>query len=164
MVIDPNKSYTAIIDTTKGQIVAELAAKDVPVTTNNFVFLSCSGFYDGLMWHRVVPGFVIQGGDPKGDGTGGPGYRINDEFSPNWKHGLGALAMANAGPNTNGSQFYITESPQPSLDGHYSVFGRVITGMDVVQSIKCIQPSPATGAQGGCAQGEKIVKIDIEEK
>ncbi len=149
MVIDRSKSYTATIDTAKGVITLELAARDVPVTTNNFVFLACTGYYDGLVFHRVVADFVIQGGDPKGDGTGGPGYRFNNEISQSWKHGVGALAMANAGPNTNGSQFYITMSPQPRLDGSYNVFGRVLTGMDVVLAIRV---------------GDKINKIDIEEK
>ena len=151
-VINTSKSYTATIDTDKGQIVAELAAKDVPRTTNNFVFLACAGFYDGLIFHRVVrepSPFVIQGGDPRGNGSGGPGYAIPDEFSPTWKHGLGALAMANSGPNTNGSQFYITLSPQPGLDNRYSVFGRVTAGLDVAEAIR---------------QGDKILRIDIEEK
>ena len=151
-VINTGKSYTATIDTDKGQIVAELAAKDVPRTTNNFVFLACAGFYDGLIFHRVVrepSPFVIQGGDPLGNGTGNPGYAIPDEFSPIWKHGLGALAMANSGPNTNGSQFYITLSPQSGLDNRYSVFGRVTSGMEVAQAIR---------------QGDKILRIDIEEK
>ena len=150
-VIDPEKSYKAILQTSRGQITLELAAKDVPNTTNNFVFLACDGFYDGLIFHRVVltpTPFVIQGGDPRGDGTGGPGYVIPDEFNPNWKHIEGALAMANAGPNTNGSQFYITLAPQPALDSKYSVFGKVTAGMDVVRAIR---------------QGDKIVRVDIFE-
>ena len=105
-----------------------LAAKDAPITVNSFVFLSCNGFYDGLTFHRVVKSpqpFVIQGGDPKGDGTGGPGYQYQQETSPNLKHdAAGVLSMANAGPNTNGSQFFITLAATPSLDGGYNVFGR----------------------------------------
>jgi peptidyl-prolyl cis-trans isomerase B (cyclophilin B) len=150
-VIDPDKSYTAVIQTSKGEIKLHLAAKDVPNTTNNFVFLACDGFYDGLIFHRVVltpQPFVIQGGDPRGDGSGGPGYLIPDEFNANWKHVEGALAMANAGPNTNGSQFYITLAPQPALDNKYSVFGKVTAGMDVVRAIR---------------MGDKIVRVDIIE-
>ena len=147
-VIDPAKTYTALIKTNKGDITVSLAAKDAPITVNNFVFLACQGFYDGLTWHRVVRGFVIQGGDPQGNGTGGPGYRFNNEISPNLKHELGSLAMANAGPNTNGSQFYITLAPQPSLDGSYNVFGKVTDGMPVVQRI---------------VVGDKIESVSVRE-
>ena len=158
-VIDPNKTYTATMVTNKGTIVLSLAAKDAPNTVNNFVFLSCDGFYDGIVFHRVVNTpdnhFVIQAGDPHGDdpslaGRGGPGYSFNDEISPNLKHdAAGVLAMANSGPNTNGSQFYITLSPQPSLDGKYNIFGKVTSGLDVANKI---------------VQGDKIQSISIEEK
>ncbi len=150
-VIDETKSYTATISTERGDIVLELAAKDVPNTVNNFVFLACNGFYDGLSFHRVIksPPFMIQGGDPAGTGTGGPGYRFPDEFSPAWRHGAGVISMANAGPNTNGSQFFITLAPQPHLDNRHSVFGRVTQGMDVVRAVE---------------QGDRILRIDIEEK
>jgi peptidyl-prolyl cis-trans isomerase B (cyclophilin B) len=147
-VIDPNKAYTTLIKTSKGDITATLAAKDAPNTVNNFIFLACNGFYDGLTWHRVVPNFVIQGGDPAGNGTGGPGYKFNNETSPTLKHETGTLAMANAGPNTNGSQFYITRAPQPALDGGYNVFGKVTDGMNVVNAI---------------VMGDKIESISIRE-
>jgi peptidyl-prolyl cis-trans isomerase B (cyclophilin B) len=135
MVIDPDRTYRATFKTEKGDIVVELYADQVPNTVNNFVFLAREGFYDGVIFHRVVPNFVIQGGDPTGTGSGGPGYRFEDEFSSRL-HGTGALSMANAGPNTNGSQFFITFSPQPHLDGKHSVFGQLVEGMDVMLNIR----------------------------
>jgi len=135
MTIDPTKSYTATIETAKGDLVCELFAADAPVTVNNFVFLAREGFYDNTTFHRVVPNFVIQGGDPTGTGSGGPGYRFEDEFSSHL-HDTGALSMANAGANTNGSQFFITFSPQHHLDGKHSVFGQLVEGMDVMLKIQ----------------------------
>jgi peptidyl-prolyl cis-trans isomerase B (cyclophilin B) len=150
MVIDPSKSYTAKMTTDKGEIVIDLAAKDAPNTVNNFVYLSQKGYYDGLNFHRVIANFMVQGGDPIGNGTGGPGYKFGDEFSPAWRHsGPGMLSMANAGPGTNGSQFFITHSAQPHLDDRHSVFGKVTSGIDVVNNIR---------------QGDKITKVEIEEK
>jgi peptidyl-prolyl cis-trans isomerase B (cyclophilin B) len=151
MVIDPNKTYTAKMTTDKGDITIELAAKDAPKTVNNFVYLASVGYYDGLNFHRVItdPPFMIQGGCPLGTGTGGPGYQFEDEFSPAWRHsGPGMLSMANAGPRTNGSQFFITLAAQPHLDNRHSVFGKVTSGMDAVRAIR---------------QGDKIQKIEIEE-
>jgi peptidyl-prolyl cis-trans isomerase B (cyclophilin B) len=148
MQIDPNKQYTAIIETDKGNLILELFAADVPVTVNNFVFLAREGFYDGTTFHRVIADFVAQGGDPTGTGSGGPGYTFDDEFT-NHKHVTGAISMANYGPNTNGSQFFICYSPQPHLDGHHSVFGQLLEGMDVLLQIK---------------QGDVINRIVIEEK
>jgi peptidyl-prolyl cis-trans isomerase B (cyclophilin B) len=148
MTIDTSKQYTATIETEKGHLVLELFASDVPVTVNNFVFLARDGFYDGLTFHRVEPGFVAQGGCPIGDGTGGPGYRFDDEFSEH-THVTGALSMANSGPNTNGSQFFITYAPQHHLDGKHSVFGQLIEGMDVLESLE---------------PGDVITRITIEEK
>lgn len=128
-------NLNAIMDTSMGVIKLELFA-EAPVTVQNFVKLCRSGFYDGLSFHRVIDGFMIQGGCPRGDGTGGPGYTVKDEFATNLKHNAsGTLSMANAGPNTGGSQFFITLAPTPWLDGKHSVFGKVIVGMDVVQSI-----------------------------
>jgi peptidyl-prolyl cis-trans isomerase B (cyclophilin B) len=148
MTIDTSKQYTATIETEKGNLVLELFASDVPVTVNNFVFLARDGFYDGLTFHRVIPGFMAQGGCPIGDGTGGPGYRFDDEFSEH-THVTGALSMANSGANTNGSQFFITYAPQHHLDGKHSVFGQLIEGMDVLESIE---------------QGDVITRISIEEE
>jgi len=141
------KTY-ATIETEKGKLVLELFASDVPRTVNNFVTLAREGFYDGLTFHRVVPGFVVQGGDPNGDGTGGPGYQFDDEFTEH-THVAGALSMANSGPNTNGSQFFITYTPQHHLDGHHSVFGQLIEGMDVLERIE---------------QGDVMIRVTIEEK
>ena len=137
MEIDTEKAYTATIQTNKGAITVELFAKDAPKTVNNFVFLARQGFYDGVTFHRVISNFVIQGGDPTGTGMGGPGYKFGDELvgNPN-RHGTGTLSMANAGPNTNGSQFFITHSPQPHLDGRHTVFGQVSGGMDIVNAIR----------------------------
>ncbi|MDG6244218.1 MAG: peptidylprolyl isomerase [Methanolobus sp.] len=127
----------AIIETDKGNIVIELFEKDAPKTVANFEKLIKEGFYDGLSFHRVIPNFVIQGGCPKGNGSGGPGYTIKCETKGNpRKHGKGALSMAHAGKDTGGSQFFITHSPQPHLDGVHTVFGQVIEGMDVVNKIK----------------------------
>ncbi|MBI4186419.1 MAG: peptidylprolyl isomerase [Chloroflexi bacterium] len=148
MVIDPAKKYTATIETEKGNLVLELFASDVPLTVNNFVFLARDGFYDNTIFHRVIPDFMAQGGDPTGTGRGGPGYQFADEFTAH-KHTTGALSMANAGANTNGSQFFITYAPQPHLDGKHSVFGQLIGGMEVLKQI--------TG-------GDAILRITIEEK
>ena len=136
MVIDPSKRYLATIATDNGDIVIELFADKAQVTVNNFVFLARDGYYDGVTFHRVIKGFMAQGGDPTGSGSGGPGYRFADEFHPSLKHDEpGILSMANAGPGTNGSQFFITYTATPHLDGRHTVFGRVIEGMDVVDAI-----------------------------
>lgn len=136
MVIDPDKKYTATMSTEKGDMVIELFADKTPMTVNNFVFLSREGFYDGVIFHRVIADFMAQGGDPTGTGTGGPGYKFADEFHPGLKHDKpGILSMANAGPGTNGSQFFITHVPTPWLDNRHSVFGQVVEGMDVLMSI-----------------------------
>jgi peptidyl-prolyl cis-trans isomerase B (cyclophilin B) len=150
MTIDETRSYTATIDTSRGRIVVELFAKDAPKTVNNFVFLARDKFYDGTTFHRVIADFMIQGGDPTGTGRGGPGYRFEDETknNPN-RHAKGVLSMANAGPNTNGSQFFITHVETSWLDGKHTVFGRVLSGQDIVDSIQ---------------QGDTINGISIEEK
>jgi cyclophilin family peptidyl-prolyl cis-trans isomerase len=130
----------AVLDTSMGVIRLELFAAETPITVQNFVKLCRSGFYDGLTFHRVIDGFMIQGGCPRGDGTGGPGYVIKDEFLASLKHSApGTLSMANAGPNTGGSQFFITLTATPWLDGKHTVFGRVVEGIDVVQSIGKVQ-------------------------
>jgi cyclophilin family peptidyl-prolyl cis-trans isomerase len=136
MVINPQKKYSAAIHTEKGDIVVQLFADKTPTTVNNFVFLAKEGFYNGSIFHRVIANFMAQGGDPTGSGSGGPGYRFADEFHPSLKHdNPGILSMANAGPGTNGSQFFITHVPTPWLDNKHSVFGKVTSGMDVLLSI-----------------------------
>ena len=136
MQIDPAKTYAATITTNKGDIEISLDAANAPKTVNNFVFLARDGFYDGVVFHRVIPGFMAQGGDPTGTGRGGPGYRFEDETSGNPNtHERGVISMANAGPNTNGSQFFITFAPQPHLNGRHTVFGRVTSGMEVVDAL-----------------------------
>jgi len=148
--IDPAKNYRATIETNKGTILLELYPNYAPKTVNNFVFLARQGFYDGLKFHRVISNFMIQGGDPTGTGTGGPGYKFEDEVRNNpLKHETGVISMANAGANTNGSQFFITHSPQPHLNGRHTVFGKVIEGQDVVNAIR---------------QGDTMQKITIAEK
>jgi peptidyl-prolyl cis-trans isomerase B (cyclophilin B) len=149
MTIDPAKNYTATLETSRGTIVVDLFPKDAPKTVNNFVFLAREGFYDGTVFHRVIPDFMIQGGDPEGSGRGGPGYRFEDETknNPN-KHKAGSLSMANAGPNTNGSQFFITHVVTNWLDGKHTVFGQVRSGQDVVDSVK---------------QGDTLNSVKIEE-
>ena len=136
LTIDPKQKYTAVLHTDKGDIKLELFADKTPKTVNNFVFLARQGFFDGTFFHRVIADFMVQGGDPTGTGRGGPGYRFADEFHPSLRHDKpGMLSMANAGPGTNGSQFFITHVATPWLDNKHSVFGHVVEGMDVVNSI-----------------------------
>ena len=157
MTIDANKQYTATIETEKGNLVLELFAKDVPVTVNNFVFLAREGYYDGSTFHRVIPGFMTQGGDPTGTGRGGPGYKFNDEFTEH-THIAGTLSMANSGSNTNGSQFFITYAPQHGLDGKHTVFGQLKEGMDVLENL-----TPRDPSQNPQFEGDKIIRVTIEE-
>lgn len=157
MVIDTGKKYTAIIETVKGNLVLELFAKDVPKTVNNFVFLAREGYYDGTTFHRVIPDFMAQGGDPTGTGMGDPGYRFEDEFTGH-THVAGALSMANAGPNTNGSQFFITYVPVHGLDGKHAVFGQLIEGMDVLKKL-----TPRDPNQNPQFEGDKIIRITTVE-
>ena len=156
--LDTTKTYTARIKTERGDIVVELYADRAPLTVENFVNLARSGFYDGTTFHRVIPGFMAQGGDPTGTGTGGPGYQFRDEFHPTLRHsGPGILSMANAGPGTNGSQFFLTFGPTPHLDDRHSVFGRVTEGMDVLRSIRERDP------QRDRQPGDRIETIEISE-
>ena len=157
MKIDTSKQYTATIETEKGDLVIELFAKDVPVTVNNFVFLAREGFYDGSTFHRIIPGFMAQGGDPTGTGMGNPGYRFADEFTQH-THVAGVISMANAGPNTNGCQFFITYAPQHALDGKHTVFGQLIEGMDVLKKL-----TPRDPNQRPDFEGDRIIRITIEE-
>ncbi len=177
--IDPDKKYTAtVLMEKKGNFEIELFAKEAPITVNNFVFLSRMGFYDGVTFHRVLEGFMAQGGDPTGTGTGGPGYTFDNEVSPKRRHDQpGILSMANAGVRngrgTNGSQFFITFVPTPFLDGYtadglpkdcgaprtscHTVFGKVVNGMDIVKSITLREPTQAT------TPGDAIKTITINE-
>jgi len=158
MVIDSKKKYTATISTDKGDMVVELFADKAPKTVNNFVFLAREGFYDGTIFHRVIADFMVQGGDPTGTGTGGPGYRFADEFHPGLKHSKpGILSMANAGPGTNGSQFFITHVATPWLDGKHAIFGQITSGMDVLMSIPPRDPGRPE------YPGVKIKTITISE-
>jgi peptidyl-prolyl cis-trans isomerase B (cyclophilin B) len=136
MQIDTDKTYRAVMRTNKGNVVLELYSEHAPKTVNNFVFLANQGYYDGVSFHRVIPGFVVQGGDPTGTGRGGPGYQFEDETKGNpLEHEAKVISMANAGPNTNGSQFFITLEPQPHLNGKHTVFGKVVEGAEVVDRI-----------------------------
>lgn len=149
MQINPDKTYRATLETDKGSIEIELYPEHAPKTVNNFIFLAREGFYDQVPFHRVIDDFMIQGGDPTGTGRGGPGYQFEDEVRGNpLKHERGVISMANAGPNTNGSQFFITHSSQPHLNGRHTVFGKVAEGQDVVDSIE---------------QGDRIVRVQVEE-
>ena len=160
MQIDPAKQYTAIMHTDKGDIQIELFAAQAPRTVNNFVFLARDGFYNGTTFHRVIGGFMAQGGDPTGTGTGGPGYKFADEQGGlALKHdSKGILSMANAGPNTNGSQFFITYGPTPHLNGKHAVFGRVVSGMNVAESIR--ERDPGRDRQ----PGDRLISVDIIER
>jgi len=149
MQIDPNKPYRVMIESSKGAIELELYPQYAPKTVNNFVFLAGEGFYDGVSFHRVISDFMIQGGDPTGTGRGGPGYTFDDEVEGNTlTHERGVISMANAGPNTNGSQFFITHSSQPHLNGKHTVFGKVVRGQEVVDAIR---------------QGDKMERVEVSQ-
>jgi cyclophilin family peptidyl-prolyl cis-trans isomerase len=162
MQIDPNKEYTATIKTNFGDIKVQLDAKNAPVTVNNFVFLARDGFYNGVIFHRIIKGFMIQGGDPTGTGRGGPGYQFADE-PVKGSYEIGSIAMANSGPNTNGSQFFICQGPQcTGLPKSYNLFGKVVEGLDVVNKIADV---PTTGPERSQPTQEvKITTIEISEK
>ena len=158
MSIDAERTYNATIKTDGGDIELRLHVEKAPNTVNNFVFLAREGFYDGVIFHRVINNFMAQTGDPTGTGTGGPGYKFEDEFHPELRHdGPGVLSMANAGPNTNGSQFFITHVATPHLDDKHSVFGKVIEGLDILLSI------PARDPRDQNARAVTIQNIPIEE-
>lgn len=157
MTIDAAKKYTATIETTAGTVTADLFADEAPATVNNFVFLAREGFYDDVIFHRVIPGFMIQGGDPRGTGTGGPGYRFKDEPVKR-KYLRGTLAMANAGPNTNGSQFFIMHADYP-LPPNYTIFGKLTAGEDVLDSIA----AAPTGAQDRPREPVSMKAVTIAE-
>ncbi|MTV47977.1 hypothetical protein GJ688_03160 [Heliobacillus mobilis] len=168
MTIDSNKKYMATVNTTKGQIKIELLADKAPITVNNFVFLAKDNFYEGVRFHRIIKNFMIQTGDPDGNGTGGPGYRFADELPPALPYGPGVVAMANAGPNTNGSQFFICNGDDSKfLNQHpnYTVFGKVIEGMDVVLKISDTPVGWGSGGERSKPMEEVLIEsISIEEK
>jgi len=161
MVIDPLKQYTAEIETEKGSIVVKLFPDIAPMTVNSFVFLAEDGWFNGVRFHRVLPGFMAQSGDPSGSGMGGPGYAFKNETSPDLTFDRkGLLAMANSGPDTNGSQFFITYVATPHLDGGYTIFGEVLEGMEVVESL-----TPRDPSQGGdLPEGDLIISITVVEQ
>ena len=149
MQIDPEKTYLVTIVTNRGTIELELYPQHAPKTVNNFVFLARDGFYDGVAFHRVIGDFMVQGGDPSGTGRGGPGYTFADECRGNpLKHDSKVISMANSGPNTNGSQFFITHAPQPHLNGKHTVFGKVIKGVEVVDALR---------------QGDRMEKVSVSD-
>lgn len=160
MTIDQSKTYIATMKTTKGSVVIELDAKEAPKTVNNFVFLANDGFYNNVVFHRVIAGFMAQGGDPTGTGMGDPGYKFEDEIHENNKNDKGTIAMANAGPNTNGSQFFINVENNNYLDGRHTVFGKVMQGMDVVDAIVNVE----TDYQDKPVEDVIINEITIEVK
>jgi peptidyl-prolyl cis-trans isomerase B (cyclophilin B) len=160
MEIDPSKRYSASIETSMGTIAADLFAAQAPNTANNFVFLARQGFFDGLTFHRVIPGFMIQGGDPRGTGQGDAGYAFADELDNDLRYRTGTLAMANAGPHTNGSQFFIVSGPRgEQLPKKYSIFGVVTDGMEVVEAIAAIPTDP----QDRPSTPVTIERVTIEE-
>jgi len=149
MQIDLQKTYRVTIETNRGDLELALYPEYAPKTVNNFVFLAQEGFYDGVVFHRVINDFMIQGGDPTGTGSGGPGYKFEDEVADNpLRHETAVISMANAGPNTNGSQFFITHSPQPHLDGKHTVFGKLVKGQEILNAIQ---------------QGDKMLKVMVSD-
>lgn len=167
MTIDPEKQYTAQVSTNQGDFTIELLAKDSPLTVNNFVFLAGQGFYDGCSFFRVIQPFMVQTGDPGNNGTGGPGYRFADELPPKYPYGPGIVAMANAGPNTNGSQFFVCTGPHSAglnRAPNYSQFGRVASGMDVVEKISAVPVAynPGTGEESRPTEPVFIKAITIQ--
>ena len=161
MTIDPDRQYFATLETEKGQVVLQLYPDKAPFAVNSFVFLARQGWFDNITFHRVLPGFVAQTGDPSGTGQGNPGYMFNNEIDPTLKFDqAGIVGMANSGPDTNGSQFFITYAPAPNLNGSYTVFGRVLSGMDVLEQLTPRDPQPGANLP----PGDKLIKVTIEEK
>lgn len=159
MEIDPLKTYEAVFTTAKGEFRVRLLAEQAPMTVNNFVFLARQGYYDNTTFHRVLPGFMAQGGDPTGTGAGDPGYTFEDEFHPDLQFDrAGLLAMANRGPNTNGGQFFITYGPTPHLNGLHTIFGEVVEGADVVSNLR-----PRDPLKNPDYEGDALVSIEIFE-
>jgi len=161
MCIDPTRRYQATVVTTKGTMVFELDAARAPRTVNNFVFLARYHYFDGIVFHRIIPGFVIQGGDPEGTGRGGPGYRFEDELPKAGRYQIGSLAMANAGPDTNGSQFFIISGPDgAALPPQYSLFGAVVSGGDVVEAIDALGSRSGSPREPVAMESVTITELD----
>lgn len=161
MTIDPEKQYFATLETEKGQIVLQLYPEKAPYTVNSFVFLARQGWFDGITFHRVLPGYVAQTGDPSGTGQGNPGYMFSSEIDPTLNFDqAGMVGMANSGPDTNGSQFFITYAPAPALNGDYTIFGKVLSGMDVLEQLTPRDPQPGLNLP----PGDKLIKVIIEER
>jgi cyclophilin family peptidyl-prolyl cis-trans isomerase len=161
MAIDPLKEYIATIETEIGDIIIQLFADKTPLAVNSFVFLAREGWFNGVPFHRVIPGFVAQAGDPTGTGLGGPGYAFDNEIVPELKFDApGLVGMANAGPGSNGSQFFITFAPQPGLDGGFTIFGEVLSGLDVAEKLTTRIPEGG----GVLPEADLILKVTIEEK
>jgi cyclophilin family peptidyl-prolyl cis-trans isomerase len=161
MTINPKKQYIATLETEKGQVVLQLYPDKAPLAVNSFVFLARSGWFDGITFHRVIPGFVAQTGDPSGTGQGNPGYMFNSEIEPALKFDrAGVVGMANSGPDTNGSQFFITYGPVPDLNGGYTIFGKVLSGMDVLEQLTPRNPQPGVSLP----PGDELISVTIEEK
>jgi peptidylprolyl isomerase len=160
MAIDPNKRYSAEVDTSLGTFVIALDPAGAPKTVNNFVTLARDGYYDGVIFHRIIKGFVCQGGDPTGTGRGGPGYQFEDELPAPGRYEIGSVAMANAGPNTNGSQFFVISGPSgANLPPQYSLFGKVVKGLDVVEAMEKVP----TGAGDKPVTDVVISSITVSE-
>ncbi len=159
MCIDPTKRYSAVMETNKGTITFALDANTAPATVNNFVFLARYHYYDDVVFHRIIPGFVVQGGDPTGTGTGGPGYRFDDELPKAGRYEIGSLAMANAGPNTNGSQFFIICGPSGAqLPPLYALFGKAVSGLETIAALEAVG-SPS----GRTSETVKMLSVTITE-
>jgi len=164
MTIDTKKEYSAVLTTTAGEMTIEFTTKETPITVNNFVTLAKDTFYDNTIFHRVIKGFMIQGGDPKGNGTGGPGYKFDDEEFEG-EYDRGTVAMANSGPNTNGSQFFIIHESSASLPANYVIFGKVTEGLDVVDAIATAQVTTGpSGEPSTPIKPVKIVSVEIIEQ
>lgn len=161
MCIDPAKRYTAVMSTSKGDMTIALDPAAAPKTVNNFVVLARYHYYDGIVFHRIIPGFVLQGGDPQGDGRGGPGYRFEDELPPAGRYEVGSLAMANAGPDTNGSQFFVISGDSGvRLPPQYSLFGKVVKGLDVVADIESVGTQSGTPTEKVTINSVTITEAD----
>ena len=161
MIIDPTKTYTAEMLTSKGALTISLNPVAAPKTVNNFVFLARWHYFDGIVFHRIIPGFMCQGGDPEGSGRGGPGYRFEDELPAPGRYEIGSMAMANAGPNTNGSQFFIVSGPDGvGLPPSYSLFGKVVKGLDVVKAIESVGSRSGAPSEPVVIESVTIVEGD----